>query len=143
VGLLKLGQPTLEVKPDATVLDAVRVLVDGNQGALVVAEGKKVLGIFTERDLMRRVVATGKDPATTRIRDVMTHPVLTVQDSMSVAGAATMMREHNLRHLPIVDDAGSLLGMCALRFLLYATMDELELKVGDLSRFIMTDGPGG
>jgi CBS domain-containing protein len=125
------------------VLDAVKALVDGNQGALAVVEGRKVVGIFTERDLLRRVVGKGKDPATTSIREAMTHPVQCAIDSTPVVAAATLMREKQFRHLPIVDADGNLVGIVALRYLLYALMDELELKVGDLYRFIMTDGPGG
>jgi CBS domain-containing protein len=143
VGLLNLGKPALEIGPNATVLEAVRKLAEGDQGSAAVVDGRKVVGVFTERDLLRRVVLAGKDPATTRIAEVMTRPVQTVLDSTPVVAAATLMREQHIRHLPIVDGNGNLVGMVALRYLLYCLMDELELKVGDLYRFIMTDGPGG
>jgi CBS domain-containing protein len=143
VGLLQLGRAALEVPASATVSEAVKILVDGNQGALTVVDGRKVIGLFTERDLLRRVVRQGKDPVTTRISEVMSHPVHTALDSTPVVVAATLMRERHFRHLPIVDNDGNLEGMVALRYLLYSLMDELELKVGDLYRFIMADGPGG
>jgi CBS domain-containing protein len=112
-------------------------------GALAVTEGRKIVGVFTERDLMRRVVADGKDPKTTLVREVMTSPVKTVADSTSVAEAASLMRANHIRHLAIVGEGGDLLGVLALRYLLYDMLDELERKVNGLESFIMVDGPGG
>jgi CBS domain-containing protein len=74
---------------------------------------------------------------------VMTSPVVTVTDHTSIAHAADIMREHGFRHLAIVDRRGDLEGVVALRHLLYALMDELEAKVGDLEGYLMADGPGG
>jgi CBS domain-containing protein len=143
MGLLKLATETAEVGPDALVLDAVRIMTERLVGALAVTEGRRCIGIFTERDLVRRVVNLQKDPATTRVRDVMTSPVVTVTDRTSIAQAAEIMRQQNFRHLAIVDVRGDFAGMLALRYLLYALMDELEAKVGDLEGYLMADGPGG
>jgi CBS domain-containing protein len=101
------------------------------------------VGVFTERDLMRRVVFEHRDPGTTVVRDVMTSPVRSVPDSMSVAEAAALMRDEHIRHLAIVDGDGDLMGMVGLRYLLYDLLGELELKVDGLHSYIMADGPGG
>jgi len=143
MGLLRLAQETPEVSPAITVMEAVTIMTTRGVGALAVTNGRKIVGVFTERDLMSRVVAKRRDPETTTIRDVMTSPVRTVLDSLSVAEAATLMRQNGFRHLAIVDPNGDLLGMVALRHLLYDMMDELERKVDGLHSYIMADGPGG
>jgi CBS domain-containing protein len=147
MGLLQLGQEAPAVSPETLVLDAVALMAKGRVGAIVVTSaediGRNVVGVFTERDLMRRVVNEGRDPARTRIGDVMTSPVHTVSDETSVAEAASLMRQHHIRHLVITNGRGALQGVVAQRYLLYALMGDLELKVNGLQTFIMADGPGG
>jgi CBS domain-containing protein len=143
MGLTRLSHKRPEVTPEVRVIDAVTLMSEKVVGAIAVTVERKVVGIFTERDLMRRVVAAGRDPATTAISEVMTHPVETVADSTSVREAAAIMLSRHIRHLAIVDAAGDFLGLVAQRHLLYNLMSELELKVDDLQGFIMIDGPGG
>jgi CBS domain-containing protein len=147
MGLLQLAQVTPEVSPETLVLDAVGLMAKGRVGAIAVTSaediGRKVVGVFTERDLMRRVVNERRDPAATRIGEVMTTPVQTVSDETSVAEAASLMRQHHIRHLVIVDGRGALQGIVAQRYLLYDLMGNLELKVNGLESYIMADGPGG
>ena len=147
MGLLQLAQVTPEVSPETLVLDAVALMAKGRVGAIVVTAaediGRKVVGVFTERDLMRRVVNERRDPATTRIGEVMTTHVQPVSDDTSVAKAASLMRQHHIRHLVIVDGRGALQGIVAQRYLLYELMGNLELKVNGLESYIMADGPGG
>ena len=143
MGLMRLVQETPEVSPDVSVLDAVRVMTEAQVGAIAVTSGRKVLGIFTERDLMKRVVHPERDPRVTRIAEVMTSPVETVPNSTSVAEAAAIMRDRHIRHLAVVDPHGDMIGLVAQRYLLYDLMNDLELKVDNLEGFIMADGPGG
>lgn len=143
MGLMRLAQETPQVSPETPVMEAVTTMKARKVGAIAVTTEGKIVGVFTERDLMRRVVHERKDPDTTLMRDVMTSPVRTVRDSTSVAEAATLMRTHKFRHLAIVDEDGALLGMVALRYLLYDLMDDLERKVDGLQSYIMADGPGG
>jgi CBS domain-containing protein len=143
MGLTRLSHKRPEVTPEVRVIDAVAVMSENVVGAIAVTVERKVVGIFTERDLMRRVVAAGRDPANTLISEVMTHPVETIQDATSVREAAAIMLSHHIRHLAIVDAAGDFLGLVAQRHLLYDLMGELELKVDDLQGYLMIDGPGG
>ena len=143
MGLLRLSQPTAEVSPEASVQEAVRVMTEANVGALAVMKGRNIVGIFTERDLMRRVVHEQRDPAKVVISEVMTRPVQTVPDSTSVAEAAALMRKGQFRHLAIIDKKGELMGVVALRYLLYDLLNELALKVDNLEGYLMADGPGG
>lgn len=147
MGLLRLAQETPQVSPDTSVMAAVRVMTAAGVGALAVTTGGrsdgKIVGVFTERDLMRRVVHERKDLETTMVREAMTSPVRTVFDDVSVAEAVALMRRHRFRHLAIVDSNGGYLGMVAQRHLLYDLMDDLERKVHGLESYIMIDGPGG
>jgi CBS domain-containing protein len=143
MGLLRLTHQRPEVTPDERVIDAVRVMAKAEIGAIAVTTGRKIVGIFTERDLMRRVVAEGRDLATTTIKEVMTRPVETVLDSTLVGEAAAIMRARHIRHLAIVNGAGDFVGLVAQRHLLYDLMSELELKVDNLEGYLMADGPGG
>jgi CBS domain-containing protein len=143
MGLLRLTHVRPEVTSDVSVLETVKMMTAAEIGAIAVKNGRKIVGIFTERDLMRRVVAPERDPSRTLIRDVMTTNVETVLDSTSVAKAAALMRSRRIRHLVILDANGDYVGMLAQRHLLYDLMSELELKVDDLAGYLMADGPGG
>lgn len=143
MGLERLGQDTPEVSPETSVMEAVRVMTERSVGALVVTSGRTVVGIFTERDLMQRVVLPAKDPSATPITEVMTTPVRSVLPSTSVAEAAALMRRHHIRHLAIVDGDGHLVTMVALRYLLYDLLEDLDRKVDSLQSYIMADAPGG
>ena len=142
--LIRLGnKPPLTVAAEDTVLRAARAMTERSVGAATVIEEARVLGVVTERDVMRKVVATGRDPNTTRVRDIMSSPAVTIGLKTPVATAAAIMRNHHIRHLVVLDEHGALVGMLALRYLLYDLMDDLERTVGDLVGQIMIDGPGG
>jgi len=145
MGLLRLAeaQTTLEVSPDVSVMEAVRLMSTAKVGAIAITVERRIRGVFTERDLMRRVVSKERDPRETRIAEVMTSPVETVSDSTSVAEAAAIMHARHIRHLAIVDAKGHFLGLVAQRYLLYDLLSDLEVKVDSLEGFIMADGPGG
>ena len=112
-------------------------------GAVAITADRRIVGIFTERDLMKRVVFERRDPALTPIERVMTSPVETVTDSTSVSEAAATMRVHHIRHLAIVDGEGRFLSLIAQRYLLYELLSDLEVKVDGLEGYIMADGIGG
>jgi CBS domain-containing protein len=143
MGLLRLTHERPEITPNVTVREAIKAMSAADIGAIAVKEGNKIVGIFTERDLMKRVVGCDRDPTTTLVRDVMTSNVITVPESASVATAAELVRSRKVRHLVIVDDTGDYVGMLTQRHLLYEIMGELSLKVDDLTGYLMTDGPGG
>ena len=138
-----INGPPSTVSPEETVERAARAMAERGVGAATVVEGSKVVGVVTERDVLKKIVAASRDPRTTRVRDIMTSPVLSVTERTSVAAAADLMRMHHIRHLVMLDDNEKLVGMLALHHLLYELMDDLERKVGDLESFLMTDGPGG
>lgn len=98
------GLEVFAVSEGATVLDAARVMNERRVGALVVTQGEHVVGIFTERDVLNRVVAARRDPGETRVADVMTTPVAVCGPDTSRDECRAVMREKRIRHLPVVDD---------------------------------------
>jgi len=141
---IRLGtKRPLTVAPDLTVLAAARAMTERNVGAAAVVENDRLVGIVTERDLLRKVVAHGSDPAGVRVAEVMSRPAISVALSTSVADAAAIMRSNHIRHLAVLDADGKVAGILALRYVLYDMLDDFERNVGDLLGYIMADGPGG
>jgi CBS domain-containing protein len=143
MGLSRLTHTRPEVTPEMSVREVVKVMAAAEIGAIAVMRDRRILGVFTERDLLTRVVAGGRNPDTIPIKDVMTAEVVTVADSASVNAATALMRERRIRHLVVVDDQGRYLGLLAQRHLLYDKMGELASKVEDLTGYLMADSPGG
>lgn len=141
--LLRLCGTVPEAARDAVVIDAIDAMIANKSGALAVMEGRNIVGVFTERDLMQRVVARRLDPAKVRVGEVMSSPVVTISASAPAVAAARMMRERHIRHLAVIDDAGTYKGLVALRFVLYRMLAALDAKVDELYSFMMTDTPGG
>lgn len=108
------GQRVLSVKADDSVLEAARFMTDHKIGAVPVLRDGELIGIFSERDLMTRVVAGARSPGQTRVSEVMTSKPRTVAPGESVERCLFIMREFGFRHLPVVDGA-KLLGLVSLR----------------------------
>jgi len=111
--LARKGSNVISVKPGETVLKAAELMSERGIGGLVVTEGGRLVGIFTERDILRRVVAPQRDPAATRVAEVMTTPVTACAPDTSVDECAAMMTAKRIRHLPVVADRG-LAGMITI-----------------------------
>jgi CBS domain-containing protein len=90
-----------------TVLDAARLMNERGIGGVVVTDDDgEMVGVFTERDILRRVVAEHRDPAATRLRDVMTTPVVTCRPETTLEQCGAVMTERRIRHIPVVGDEG-------------------------------------
>jgi CBS domain-containing protein len=100
-------QETYQAELGHTVLETVRAMVDRNIGALPVIYSGKLVGIFSERDLMRRVVAEGRDPSSTCMAEVMTDDPLAVGTAEDLETCMTLMRRHGFRHLPFATKGSS------------------------------------
>jgi CBS domain-containing protein len=143
MSLLRLSHERPEVTPDVSVRETARIMAESHIGAIAVRKGGAIVGVFSERDLAKRVVAEGRDPFTTRVGDVMNTDIFKVHDTDSVESAAALMRSHRVRHAVIVDPAENYLALLSERHLLYDLMNSLEAKVDDLTGYIMHDGLGG
>jgi CBS domain-containing protein len=111
------------VQPKQTVFEAAKYMVDCNVGAVPVLDDTKLVGIFSERDIMKRVVTEGRNPLTTRIADVMSTEVRSVGPGASSEEAMCMMQSYGVRHLPVCDGR-TLVGFLSLRDLLRCHLDE-------------------
>jgi CBS domain-containing protein len=109
------GSDVYTIQPTATVLEATHAMNDQKIGALVVQDGGgKVLGIFTERDVLRRVIAEEKSPKVVRVGDVMTRDVVCCPPDADIDEASRIMRDRRVRHLPVCDGDGGLLGLISI-----------------------------
>ena len=125
----------LQVSPDTTVLEAAQKMNQREVGSvLVMAEGVLV-GIFTERDLMRRVVAQDLLPGATRVGDVMTSSLVTCTPEARIVDCNTMMSERRIRHLPVIGLEG-VLGVITTGDLLAYELHEQESKIQHLESFV-------
>jgi CBS domain-containing protein len=144
MGFIRLGnKPPLTVVAADSAAHAARAMTDRRVGAAAVLDAGRVVGVVTERDILQKIVAAGRDPAAVHVREIMSSPALSIGVKTTVAEAAALMRKHHIRHLLVQDENEKLLGILALRYLLYDLMDDMERNVGDLMGYIMTDGPGG
>jgi len=108
----KVGD-VIRIDGDATVFDAVKVMVEANVGALLVSDGDETVGIFTERDYLRRIAVEGRRSRTTLVRDVMSAPVICVTPETSVDESMALMTDRRIRHAPVID-GGTLVGMISI-----------------------------
>jgi CBS domain-containing protein len=144
MGLVRIARvPAPIVKPGVSVLDAVGVMARDRVGAVVVVDKGDLSGIFTERDLMLRVVKEALDPAATPVRDVMTPDVKTVTEECTREEAIGVMVDGHLRHLPILGSDGKVLGLLSILALLEDRMQDLSQEMSSLEQYMANDGPGG
>lgn len=142
--LLKIShRPATSVAPGETICDAVKVMVDAGVGAVAVLQPDGSLaGMFTERDLMTRVVARHKDPETTTVQEAMTKDPVTVPESTPLEQALEIMVTNDFRHLPIMD-GDRVLGIASVRRVLKHKLDEEKEELEAVVSFFSADGIGG
>jgi CBS domain-containing protein len=128
-------QETYQADMGHTVLETVRAMVERNIGAVPVIHSGQLVGIFSERDLMRRVVAEGRDPRSTCMAEVMTDDPLAVGTGEDLETCMALMRRHGFRHLPICHE-GQLVGMVSLRDILLHDLNEKDDEVRMMRAYI-------
>ena len=136
-------EPLIVVSPKDTVMHAINATLPPKVGAVVVMENSAMVGIFTERDVMLKVVAQKKDPEQTSVGDVMTTPVLTVPSDTPPKDVLVLMLNRNIRHMPISDDGHTVEAMLTVRDLLFHLVDDLSADLEHMEAFIGADSPGG
>ena len=139
--LLK-NQVTISAEAHQTVLEVARMMVKHNIGAVPVLQGGQLTGIFSERDLMIRVVVAGMDPACTPVSQVMTEDPLTVAPNDQLETCMTLMKRHGFRHLPVC--AGrELKGVVSLRDILLHDLDEKDDEVRMMRAYLHSTPDAG
>ena len=132
----KKGRRVVSVAENATVVEAAALMNENRIGALVVTRGDAVVGIFTERDILCRVVAARRDPAHTHVKDVMTSPVACCSPQTTREECRTVMRHRRLRHLPVVQDK-RLVGIISVGDLLEAAEADQVATIQYLYEYMM------
>ena len=130
------GSHVLTVSPQGSVLDAVAIMNEHRIGSVVVCERRQVVGMFTERDLLVRVVSPGLDPAQTRVRDVMTQEVVVCDIHCDIDEVRTMFKERRIRHLPILDAQSQLVGLVSIGDLNAWMIDGHEATIHHLHEYL-------
>jgi len=110
----KAARPIVDIDQEASVLAAVQLMNDRSIGALLVRHEGTMVGIFTERDVLRRVVAKQLDPAAVRVADAMTSRVICCMPETSIEEARELMKTRRVRHLPILDSEGEAVGIVSI-----------------------------
>jgi CBS domain-containing protein len=134
------GRDTYSINQDMTVLEAARYMAEKQVGAVAVLDGDRVVGVFSERDLMTRVVVAGRKADQTRISEVMTRNIVTGGPEESHEEGLRRMKQANCRHLPIVQD-GRLLGFISLRDLLQIEIEEKDEEIKFMNDYIHSVPP--
>ncbi len=135
MAILSYCDETIGVAPETSVAEAVAAMLEQSVGAVaVVDDGNVVLGMFTERDVMTKVALSRRDPAVIPVAEMMSSTVFLATCDTTPGEALTAMINNHVRHLPVVDDRGRLLGMLPLRNLLQAHVKELSFDLDALAR---------
>ena len=129
------GQTLLELEPRASVMDAAKRMAERDVGAALVQDKGRLVGIFTERDILKRIVATGRDPVKTPLADVMTSSPLTIEADEGITDAMVKMREARCRHLPVMD-GGRVIGMISLRDILLKVLELRDQEMKSLEDYL-------
>ena len=126
--LMVKGPDVIVTSSTTTVLEAAKLMAEDNVGSVIIRDGEEVKGIFTERDLLRRVVAARKNPDSTLLADVMSCPVKSCSLSDKVSECGQELANSHIRHMAVIED-GSLVGLIGLRDIMKAELSSREEKI--------------
>lgn len=129
------GNEVFSIGPDDTVFEAIRFVAEKGVGALLVMEGDRVLGLFSERDYARKVVLEGRSSSETLVRDVMSGELTSVRSDQPVGACMELMTEKRVRHLPVIED-GKLLGLLSIGDLVKEVIAEQQYIIDQLEGYI-------
>jgi CBS domain-containing protein len=125
------------LSPGMSVFEALKQLADRNVGAMMVLDQGKLVGVFSERDYTRKIALAGKSSKETQVSDIMTAKVLTVSPQTRTRECMALMREKNIRHLPIVE-GDKVLGMISIRDIMNDIIADHEHTISQLQTYITT-----
>ena len=124
------------MSPADTVSTCVALMCERDVGALLVLEDGRLVGILSERDCVRRVMAAGLDPATTTVKEIMTRDVVVAWPLQQIEDCLETMDDYRIRHIPVVEK-GVVVGMVSLRDLAAAELERRKLLLDKLDEFVL------
>ena len=125
----------ISVRPEQTVLEAIKILAQENIGAAIVMSGDRIAGILSERDYTRKVVLKGRSSDTTRVEEIMTPNVVVVSPRTKTRECMQLMTEKNFRHLPVVEE-GRCIGMVSIRDIVSDIIADQDFTIEQLEHYI-------
>lgn len=134
--LVGKGKDVATIAHDKTALDAAKIMHDSHIGSVLVMRDGKIAGIFTERDLMNRIVAEQRDAGTTRVVDVMTERITCCSPDTTLDTCRSAMTKNRIRHLPVLDDDGKLVGIISSGDILARELKDTEETLRYLHEYI-------
>lgn len=129
------GRDIVSITPDASVLDAIKLMADKLVGSLLVMEGVKLIGIVTERDYARKVIIKGRSSQSTKVSEIMTSDIFSATWDNTVDECMALMTQRKIRHLPVVDD-GAVTGVLSIGDLVGAIISDQQAEIEQLEHYI-------
>ena len=129
------GYSVETITPQASVYEALQKMANRELGALIVFEGGEICGLFSERDYARKVVLQGRFSRDTRVEEIMTRRVITVEPQQTVEACMVLMTDKHIRHLPVVEE-GRLVGIVSIGDIVKAVIEAQRLTIEELETYI-------
>ncbi len=129
------GNGCWSIEPRATAYEALELMADKNVGALLVIEGGKLIGIFSERDYARKVILKGKSSKDTTVGDLMSRPPICAGPNLTIKDCMVLMTSNHIRHLPILD-GGTLVGILSIGDVVSAVISDQDTTIYMLENYI-------
>ena len=123
------------IEPDATVLEALRLMEQKNVGALLVMKAERLVGIFSERDYARRMILHGRSSRETQVREVMTRDVFVISPDTSAGECMVHMTDRHVRHLPVLE-GGRVIGVISIGDVVRVVIEDLRFTIHQLESYI-------
>ena len=121
-----MSTPPITVSPDSSASEVAKIMTEKKIGCVVVVENNRVVGIVTRRDLIEKVLAKEKNPSKTKVREIMSSPVIYVEPKAPILEVAKIMSKHGIRHVPVLDSKG-LVGVITDKDILSVAPDLIEV----------------
>ena len=135
----KRNKTNYTVAATDTVLQALKVMAEAHVGAILVTEGGKIVGIYTERDYLYNGEIEGRSAKDTKLKDVMIGKMISVTKDTTTEQCIGLMKQHGIRHLPVVEN-GQLLGLVSMRDVMFAALENKENEIRGLENYITGSG---
>jgi CBS domain-containing protein len=124
------------VAPTDTVFRALQLMAEHNTGAVMICEGDRILGIFTERDYCRKIILMGRSSLNTPIQDIMTKKMITVKPDQTLEECMELMARYHIRHLP-VEENDKLIGVVSMRDVMESIITMKQDRINQLENYIL------
>ena len=129
------GRDIISITPEASVLDAIKLMAEKTVGSLLVMQGDELRGIMTERDYARKVIIKGRSSESTEVGEIMTTDICSATSKQTVNDCMALMNKRKIRHLPVIDD-GEVSGVLSIGDLVQAIISDQQEEIEQLEQYI-------